>query len=109
MKEPCQKVPIAGSIIGAPCFDCGHTNMVHPGSHNPAITVCVLCEMEPVRHLEALDLRPGDTLVFRSPDQIDDATADHLGKYFESRLTGHKVIILENGADLGVIRAEVQP
>jgi hypothetical protein len=31
--------------IGIPCTSCGHTNLVHPGSHNPGLTACALCTM----------------------------------------------------------------
>lgn len=31
---------------GYPCTNCGHTDLVHPGSHNPAIAECLLCALE---------------------------------------------------------------
>ena len=30
-------------IIGAPCPQCGHTNMLHPGTANPSLEACALC------------------------------------------------------------------
>ena len=35
-----------GQLIGLPCSNCGHNNLVHPGSHNPAIDECLLCALE---------------------------------------------------------------
>lgn len=31
--------------IGAPCPDCGHTNIAHPGVGNPSLTECAICSM----------------------------------------------------------------
>lgn len=42
---PCTRPTTAGEMIGDPCTDCGHTNVVHPGRLNPALTACVLCEL----------------------------------------------------------------
>jgi hypothetical protein len=36
----------AGSMIGVPCPNCGHTDLAHPGGHNPAIGECLLCRLE---------------------------------------------------------------
>ena len=48
MTEPCTRQTIVGDVIGSACPDCGHTNVVHPGAHNPAIESCVLCRLEHV-------------------------------------------------------------
>lgn len=45
MSEPCTKPMLPGQMFGEPCEDCGHTNLVHPGRHNPALTECVLCRL----------------------------------------------------------------
>ena len=45
----CERSDFAGERFGAPCPDCGHTNLVHPHSGNPALTACVLCELEAVK------------------------------------------------------------
>jgi hypothetical protein len=43
MNPPCVAQIRGSDPIGAPCPDCGHTNLVHPGHANPALTECVLC------------------------------------------------------------------
>lgn len=35
-----------GQMIGVPCPNCGHTDLVHPGVHNPAISACLVCLLE---------------------------------------------------------------
>lgn len=42
---PCRRPVAAGDLIGTPCPDCGHTNLIHPGTHNPALECCVICEL----------------------------------------------------------------
>jgi hypothetical protein len=42
---PCQARGFTGAQLGAPCPDCGHNNLVHPGIHNPALMACVICEL----------------------------------------------------------------
>ena len=41
----CIKRALTGAVIGARCNDCGHMNVVHPGSHNPGVDACLLCEL----------------------------------------------------------------
>lgn len=41
----CTTPATAGERIGKPCDDCGHTNLVHPGTHNPALDACLLCQL----------------------------------------------------------------
>lgn len=31
--------------VGTPCAHCGHTDHVHPGVPNPALSSCVVCEL----------------------------------------------------------------
>lgn len=45
MIEICRERTNAGEILGEPCRLCGHTNVVHPGVINPALTECVLCRL----------------------------------------------------------------
>ena len=44
--DACTTAPTPGDIIGEPCEDCGHTNVVHPGRHNPSLDACALCRLE---------------------------------------------------------------
>jgi hypothetical protein len=41
----CTRRTEVGDRIGSPCPTCGHTNVLHPGPHNPALTMCVICEL----------------------------------------------------------------
>jgi hypothetical protein len=43
--EPCTQRTSAGDPIGQPCWRCQHTNVVHPGPHNPTLSACVICEL----------------------------------------------------------------
>lgn len=43
MSDPCTTQVLGGQTIGDPCVDCGHTNVVHPGRHNPVLDSCVIC------------------------------------------------------------------
>jgi predicted RNA-binding Zn-ribbon protein involved in translation (DUF1610 family) len=49
---PCGTVFTNDFLIGHPCPDCGHTNIAHPGSMNPRLRSCVICEMLMVIHEE---------------------------------------------------------
>lgn len=43
--EICQR-PIVGSAErGLPCQECGHSDYVHPGVPNPALSECVVCAL----------------------------------------------------------------
>lgn len=42
----CRAGTFPGQMIGLPCSNCGHTDLVHPGNHNPAIAECLLCLLE---------------------------------------------------------------
>lgn len=39
----CTRRTQAGELVLDPCTDCGHTNLVHPGRHNPALSLCAIC------------------------------------------------------------------
>lgn len=41
----CSVRVVPGEVIGKACSNCGHTNVVHPGVHNPHLTACVICRM----------------------------------------------------------------
>lgn len=47
MSTVCTKSDWEGEVVGAACPDCGHTNAVHPGVHNPVLDACVLCRLRP--------------------------------------------------------------
>lgn len=36
----------APAWLGAPCPDCGHTSLGHPGVTNPTLDGCLVCEVQ---------------------------------------------------------------
>jgi hypothetical protein len=36
----------APAWLGAPCPDCGHTSLGHPGMTNPTLDACLVCEVQ---------------------------------------------------------------
>lgn len=62
-----------------------------------------------LEHLKVLRLEPGDVLVFRYPGRISTEGFGRLRTRFaEAFGEQHKVIALEDGADLGVVRFMTQ-
>lgn len=43
--KACRMRVIAGQLIDVACPNCGHTQHLHPGPHNPALRACLLCEL----------------------------------------------------------------
>lgn len=43
--QACGRRSRPGDVIGAACPDCGHTNLLHPGPSNPALSACIVCEL----------------------------------------------------------------
>jgi DNA-directed RNA polymerase subunit RPC12/RpoP len=35
-----------GAMIGVACPSCGHSDLVHPGIHNPTVDACLLCMLQ---------------------------------------------------------------
>lgn len=44
-QRPCTRGGWGATVPGQACDDCGHTNLVHPGDHNPALRECLLCQL----------------------------------------------------------------
>lgn len=42
-RRSCDYSAWSGELVGTACPECGHTSLVHPGSHNPSLAECVLC------------------------------------------------------------------
>lgn len=40
---PCTWSAHVHDTIGTACSNCGHTNVVHPGHHNPSLSECAIC------------------------------------------------------------------
>lgn len=44
--EACRTPIQTGDIIGRPCRDCGHANILHPSPlANPTLEACIICEL----------------------------------------------------------------
>jgi hypothetical protein len=56
--------------------------------------------------LAVLDVRPGDTIVFRTAGNLDDAERDSLMTSAKTKFPDHKVMVLEGGLELALLRQE---
>lgn len=56
--------------------------------------------------LAILDLKPGDTILIRSEQHLDDEAYDQIEKLCRRHLPGHKVVVLDGGLELSVLRQE---
>lgn len=48
----CAKQDFNYQPIGEACPDCGHTNVLHPGPHNPSLDECLVCRLVTLREDE---------------------------------------------------------
>lgn len=58
-----------------------------------------------VGHLDRLELRPGDRLVLSTPHQVTSHQADVLTTRLAELFPGHQVLVVDAGAQLGVVRS----
>ena len=64
-------------------------------------------ELLDTAEVERLALKPGDILVFKSPRYLTAAEFEYISKRFKAMLPEDtKVMVLEGGADVAVLRAE---
>lgn len=56
-----------------------------------------------VREVRRLELRPGDIIILRVEGPLTHDAADRLKELAMRQFTGHKVVILANGLDIGVV------
>jgi hypothetical protein len=59
-----------------------------------------------LEHLQVLRIEPGDVLVMKIPGCLSVAQHERLHAAFEEVFPGYKAIVIEDGADLGVVRQE---
>jgi hypothetical protein len=52
-----------------------------------------------------LDLRSGDILVMRFKERLSRQQVDHMRATIDPIIKGHKVLVLESGADLAILTA----
>ena len=68
------------------------------------------CVVDFVGQLRSVQWKPGDLFVLSYPGHVTEAMVAHLRESFEQYLPDAKVVILEEGMQLGVIhRVEVEP
>lgn len=63
-------------------------------------------ELLDTAEVERLALQPGDILVFKCPMRLTEAEFVEIVERFKEMLPDTKVMILEGGADVAVLRAE---
>lgn len=54
--------------------------------------------------LSRLDLRPGDVLVFRHEKRISQASVRYIKDECAKAIPGHRVMVLDDGLELAVLR-----
>jgi len=60
-----------------------------------------------VNKVEALCVMPGDIVIFKSPELITKTNVESLRAALEDEFPNNKVLILDGGCDLGVVREGV--
>lgn len=64
---------------------------------------------EPEFEVQRLDLRPGDTIVITSPRRVSKEVFERLKNIARESFPDNKIIVLEAGLDLKVVREEDEP
>jgi hypothetical protein len=59
-----------------------------------------------LEHLRVLRLEPGDVLVLTCPDPLTFERAETLRARVKQEFPGHKVIVIDSGGSLGVVRSD---
>lgn len=59
--------------------------------------------------VKVLTLRDSDMVIYRTPEALTTEEAAALYQELEARLGTSRILILERGADLGIIRPEAEP
>ena len=56
----CIRRPKPGTVMTAACPECGHADLLHPSTANPALTACLACQLARVITVEVKE-SPFDT------------------------------------------------
>lgn len=59
--------------------------------------------LAPIKHIERLELRPGDILFVRCQERFSVEAYERMKHQLSDIFPAHKVVILENGVEIGVI------
>lgn len=62
-----------------------------------------------LRHLRVLRLEPGDVLVYRFQGRMDRAFVAGVQEQLEQAFPGTRAVVIDSGADLGVVRPPLPP
>lgn len=62
-----------------------------------------------LRHLRVLRLEPGDVLVYRFQGRMDRALIERVHEQLEQVFPGTCALVIDSGADLGVVRPPLPP
>ena len=57
----CIRRPKPGTVMTAACPECGHADLLHPSTANPALTACLACQLARVITVEVTQESPLDT------------------------------------------------
>jgi hypothetical protein len=57
-------------------------------------------ELPPVKRLEVVELRPGDTVIATLPDDTTHERAEKIRQQLQTRFPGHQIIIKPRSIDL---------
>lgn len=77
----------------------------HPQTEKPDIPPAPQTEPEWLERLAVLDVRPGDVIVVRAPRALSGPTMKYLSNAVQHAVGGGcKVLILDSGMDIGVLR-----
>lgn len=63
-------------------------------------------ELLDVAEVERLVLKPGDILVLKCPNLLTAEEFDEISARFKAKFPDTKVMVVEGGADIAVLRAE---
>lgn len=67
-------------------------------------TVKAILDLPEVRSVERMALNPGDTIVLTFKGRVRQQTLEIVKATMEGKFPGHKCLVLEEGADIKVIR-----
>ncbi len=80
----------------------------HEGQHYPVEDLTGRSTQLEIKtaDLTVLSLQPGDVILLRVPMRITVEDAEHITKLLHDKLPGHKVMFLEGGFELSVLRPD---
>ncbi len=68
-----------------------------------------MCDLENISEVKIMNLRDGDIIVFKSPKPLTQDIIDALIEQTQAHWPAHKVVVLEDGLDLEIVKVETVP